>query len=75
MNFNTNMECDKADDPLAIGSGHLNACIANPCPQPVDAELANGIEHDFDDICIVKPERNCRTKRCAQHTCAARKSF
>ena len=72
MDLGSDMVRDQPDDPLAIGSGHPDPRIGDPCAEPVDPQPPVGIEHDLDDRGIFKPGGDLRSQRGAQHARAAR---
>ena len=49
VNLGADMVSDHAHDPLAVGGGQGAAAILQTTRQPVDPELAVGIEHHLDD--------------------------
>ena len=49
MDLGAHMVGDEANDPLAVGSGHLATRIGDSGSQPVDPQPTVRVKHDLDD--------------------------
>ncbi len=75
MNLGADMMRDKSQDAFAIARRQTLSGIGKSTRQPVDPEPTVGVEHDLDDFSVLKPKRDGRPQRGAQHACAARHRF
>jgi hypothetical protein len=73
MDFDANMVCNQSNNALAIRVGNAMIGRAKPFGQTIYPQSPIRIEHDLDDLRIVKVFGDGPAKRGAQHAAAARK--
>src|SRR5258708_3736405 len=73
MHLGADMMRNKPHNAFAVTRRQTLAGIDQSTGQPIDPEPAVGVEHYLDDCGILQPERNTRTKCCAQHARATRR--
>jgi len=75
MNLAADMMRHEPDDALAIVGRDRETAIGEARSEPVDPQAAVRVEHDFDDLGLVEPGRDCGSERRTQHPGAAARGF
>ena len=71
MDLGPDMMCDQPDDPLGLCRSEPLTRIGHAAGQPIDPDLAIGVEHDLGDVGVGEPSTDCGSERTAEHRGAA----